>query len=126
MSLKGFKAIKIEMPPLRKLKTENPLAQHIDKAPTAAKPITHHIYIKQDKNLDKTVFVVNLPTDTTPKHLDILFKECGKITLVNIQGNESGGYCHVSFEDQVSVELVLGLKNLHWPTLPLLMDGILN
>jgi RNA recognition motif-containing protein len=100
--------------------------QHYNKVSTQSFKTHHHLFVKEDKNSENTVFIVNLPTDTTSKHLDLLFKDCGNLLSVKLSGNECGGSCHVTFQDQVSVELVLKLKELNWPILPSVMDGNCN
>ena len=130
-SLKNFVCIKVKMPKLNKLQTEKPLVTHLSTRNSVTPvEITHNLFVKRDSNQEysennRTVFVVNLPTDSTPKHIEMLFKSCGIIEDLSIVGTESGGCCHLTFEDEESVDLVLNAKKLNWPVLPSVMDRIL-
>jgi len=84
----GFKILKIEMPPLK-------IFSSLNSNEVKTIPVSHYIYFKkhesyrndEDTPADCTIFVCNLPVDTTIPHLKHIFKHCGHI--VNCKMNKS-------------------------------------
>ena len=128
------------MPPLQVSKDHvSHLASHITSDTLSdSVPITHYLYFrkhetrKENSELpnDRTLFVLNLPVDSTVAHLQRLFRRCGKIENVIFQNRncaesfpdfepraplreiyKSGGRAHIVFEEEEAVEKALNLKN---------------
>jgi RNA recognition motif-containing protein len=64
----------------------------------------------RDKNVPedcRTIFVGNLPFDTTEDDLGDRFRWCGKISnvrlAINWRNNKFKGFGYIEFEDQISV-----------------------
>ena len=58
----------------------------------------------------KIIFVGNLSFKSTESSIEEFFEDCGKIENVRIAKNQDGkmkGFCHVTFEDEESVEKAL-------------------
>ena len=123
--MKGFQEIQLKMPNSKRLKTKNPLTSHFLTAKSTTN-IKHSLFVKKDSNRDyplNTIFIVNLPTDSTEKVLHTMFKPFGEIENLDIIGQESGLYCHLTFKDEESIDLVMGLKKLTWPAFESIMDS---
>jgi len=134
----GFKILKIEMPPLNILSS-------INSNEVKTIPVSHYIYFKkhesyrndEDTPADCTIFVCNLPVDTTIPHLKHIFKHCGSIVnckmnkistdllenseeilmedeeMEGVFGRETyttGITAHVVFSDEEGVERALAMK----------------
>lgn len=61
---------------------------------------------------DRTLFLINIPHDTTPDLLAELFNECGHIESATIKNAK----CHVVFKDEKSIAQILTLEKLKWHT----------
>jgi len=134
----GFKILKIEMPPLN-------IFTSLNSKEVKTIPVSHYIYFKkhesyrndEDTPAGCTIFVCNLPIDTTIQHLKHIFKHCGHIInckmnksptdllenseeilmedeeMENIFGRETyttGITAHVVFSDEDGVERALAMK----------------
>jgi len=134
----GFKILKIEMPPLN-------IFSSLNSNEVKTIPVSHYIYFKkhesykndEDTPADCTIFVCNLPIDTTIPHLKHIFKHCGPIVnckmnknpvdllenseeifiedeeMENIFGRETyttGITAHVVFSSEEGVERALNMK----------------
>lgn len=137
-----FKVVPITMPPATTIVSPPLLSQHQhifytdlqDTVPTDQMAAIHHIFMRSHASRnesdhlpsDRTLFLVNLPVDTTANHLKRLFRRCGKIQRVEwgCKQNTSedmesisahgllrtGSNAHVVFEDAESVQIALEMK----------------
>ncbi|KAJ3222576.1 Ribosomal RNA-processing protein 7 A [Clydaea vesicula] len=96
------------------------------------KEVEHFIYFKKhnkknsEKNnkLSKTIFLLNLPVDTSKQHLCRLFRKCGQIDNIIFNSKESsiesnnfnwlplssGSSCHLTFVTEEGIEKALDMK----------------
>ena len=92
---------------------------HREPNTTQAVPI-HSIFIrphnsrKDDHPAERTLFLINLPVDSTQQHLERLFRHCGVIESITWRNGKyahiSGQSCHIVFKDAESIDAVLDMK----------------
>lgn len=147
--ISGFTVLPVTMPPLTLIQgaslydhlTESSLSNK-KSSHLKSEPIVHHLFIKPHQSLKskkkalqenvevepqeeellpagRTLFVLNLPVDTTLSHLKRLFRRCGVIENVVLKGkkalipgsvHKSGTTCHVIFEDPESIDRAMNMK----------------
>lgn len=118
----AFSVLLLSMPPISLV--DATLQSHM-KAPVSFSNLapTHHLFIRKHASkdskdtlpTDRTLFLVNIPIDTTPGHLARLFRHCGIMESIvfnedSVIGVVSGASCHVVFKDTESVDSILEMK----------------
>ncbi|KAI9101017.1 ribosomal RNA-processing protein 7-domain-containing protein [Phlyctochytrium arcticum] len=123
----NFRIIPLTVPALNVPCEPLPSFTYHGKCTTQTRLVTHSIFIrphesrKADSELPegRTLFVVNLPVDTSKSHLDRLFRRCGtieKVVYKNTAGDDSavhisGEQAHVVFHEKEALEKALALKS---------------
>jgi len=106
---------------------------HSNSSSSSSKDIIHTLYFKKNitrkptPNLpeNKTLFVVNIPVDSTISHFQRLFRRCGKVVDVQFHDSRrhdnewleterriwaSGSNAHVIFDSEEAVERALAMR----------------
>ena len=81
---------------------------------TGIETVAHFFFVKKHSSRSeefpagKTLFMVNIPVDSTKEKLAKMFADLGEIERVQFQAQKkSGSSCHVVFKDSESVDLIL-------------------
>ena len=109
------------MPPLTTIKTQVLGLQQHSNYRIENLEILHSLYVKKDSSKqfpkDKTLFILNIPTDSSIEHLQELFAQNGVIDSIKFFNKSSGFGCHLIFKDKESISSILQINSkLKWPT----------
>ncbi|KAJ3036553.1 Ribosomal RNA-processing protein 7 A [Rhizophlyctis rosea] len=134
-----FKLLEVTMPPLSLTPLPKTFTTHTLPTPPTPHPVTHTILmrphefrqtthstsltsLRQPFPEKRTLFLANIPTDSSEAHFRRLFRRCGTVEWVQFhdQGfvkgrlggrvHKVGGSAHVVFREEEAVERVMGMK----------------
>lgn len=118
----GFKRLTLKMEPLFTIeRTARSLQTHYNTKASIEKSVSHTLFVKVNESRaselpsGRTLFVVNIPIDSTRECMEAVFKDQGIIEDIKWPKEIlSGSSCHIIFKDSESIDQIMQLKSLKW------------